>query len=1823
MLEQKKNLFVFKMISFLLVIMLFIEALPVIAIGNMLQDHSTTEMESQVLQNDGEVLFNAEESNEEVYVLGEDNSLRTENEKHFRLSNGSYSVAAYEEAVHYLDESGIWQDIDNNFSESTEKEDGFSGVENKKNSVKVKFSNKSNANYLYRVKDGDYSIFVGVYKKGENLPNKVDAVIAQNSATETNDKAQKKNLEEVVELKNQTSKVTYFDLWDNIDLEYVLHGTSVKENIIVNEKADSYSYTFTLKLKNLIPILNEDKSISLKDSETGKEIYLIPAPYMYDNSGEMSKAVDYKIESTNGNGQYLLTVTADKEWIEDENRAFPVTVDPVLIKEGLAADVRDNYIKEGTPNAIIYNAADILYLGYDCSSSILNERVYTKYNSLPELPSSAIITQALLYYCQMPAYSPGYSGTNGLVVTAREVLGSWDSSTITWNNQPSYNSTILDYVTVGSNTNGTFLNWDITSTVQKWYDGTLANNGIVLMSDQNLSLAVDMNVRLASSDNANSTMVPRLVIAYRDSKGLEDYWTYESFNFSGIGTAYVNVFNRNLTFVYDLYETPGSVLPINFSAVYNSSLANVKGHSNNTVNNGTGSHLGYGTKFNLNEKIYETTISDRLYYVHEDADGTEHYYYDKDNNGTFVSEDGLDYTITSNGTSYKTYTMKNSDGIVKEFNSFGLLSYIQDKYGNKKRFTYNGTKLECVIEHAPGDSIGELLVVPYVSGGVVDNICGNDTESNKVKAGYTNERLTSLKYYSRVSGTETLVNTVQMTYDSNGRLSSVTSSINNEKIQFTYDSQSCISKITQSKNNAVENIVFATKYGDKTTRFQHWGKDAATNTADDTYTIYSCDNYGRVISSYVTDYTGNVLGSATTTYNNAEGTKKHNTVAESAVKNSTTENIISQPSFEEATNSNFFDTGAGYSYTTGETYTGNRSLKMELSGNSVSGSFLVNQVGTYCFSAYVKCINVTGTPSMYLSASGGAELENTRVYLPLGTTDTEIENGWKRIYFTAEIETTGFYRVYIDGSGTGTVYVDCIQLEKAKAPGKYNLASPSLFWTTKTNSNYGENSYPIKNAWQMQGDTTKGSSNISSFTRDIKINRPGTDTYTLSFWAMSNSVRTGTDPINESIERTFYVDYVIHYTDGTSSATKKHDINTQNRSKQFITIPVIPDSTKTVDYITIGCKYNNNANNSYVGDFSLTLEPAQSYTYDNEGNVKTVSTATGKSMLTYASNNLDLLKSVLPNGDEYTFTYANSAEGVKADVLSVTNKNNVKVSYEYDAYGNVTKTTASNTNGGTTYTNNYGYSENGNFLTSVTDSKGKTTTNTYNYNNGLLLSTLSPAGRTSYNYLNNGLLSQVIQDKDNDHVVDANEAFVEYAYNQNLLTQINKGNMKYAFLYNGFGQRTQVKIDGRTTPLATYTYSASGGYVTKMQYGNGDYIDYSYDNLGRLIAVSYNGVKTYEYIYNNNGDLYCTKDLENGITYISEYDNLGRLIRMRETTDGGERLFVENSFDQYGRATKTTYKYGSSSGYYGITYKQNSDLVEWLRLPNYSKIQYTYDHLERISGMTVMSNSENYTYAGSIYEYSSGNGSNTTSDTIDKVTLRMTNTQFSYVYDDCNNITEIYKNNSLIRKYSYDDLQQMTKEVIIEPGATTGTQYDYVYDLHGNILSKTESTYTVATGATSGSTTTQYTYGDNTWGDLLTSYGDLTFTYDEIGNLVSRHREGISSAYYFNWGKGRQLESLSYGTSAESATTVVEHEYNSDGVRISRTFNAGGLEYIVDGDRILKQVGCGIGVLQTLEFYYDAQGEIIGFNYDGRKGINFYDFDPLPKTIHRYTHYGK
>lgn len=54
-----------------------------------------------------------------VTVLGEVEELREEDTKHFRLSDGSFVAVSYGLPVHYENEDGQWQDIDNSLSLET------------------------------------------------------------------------------------------------------------------------------------------------------------------------------------------------------------------------------------------------------------------------------------------------------------------------------------------------------------------------------------------------------------------------------------------------------------------------------------------------------------------------------------------------------------------------------------------------------------------------------------------------------------------------------------------------------------------------------------------------------------------------------------------------------------------------------------------------------------------------------------------------------------------------------------------------------------------------------------------------------------------------------------------------------------------------------------------------------------------------------------------------------------------------------------------------------------------------------------------------------------------------------------------------------------------------------------------------------------------------------------------------------------------------------------------------------------------------------------------------------------------------------------------------------------------------------------------------------------------------------------------------------------------------------------------------------------------------------------------------------------------------
>jgi len=102
---------------------------------------------------------------------------------------------------------------------------------------------------------------------------------------------------------------------------------TLKENIGINE------FAFQLNLNGVAKVLPnpEKRTWHFYDSKD-KELFYIPAGFMIDAKGIRSENV--QISASKENTGYLVKVTADKTWLDDPSRAYPVDIDPSVIVSG-------------------------------------------------------------------------------------------------------------------------------------------------------------------------------------------------------------------------------------------------------------------------------------------------------------------------------------------------------------------------------------------------------------------------------------------------------------------------------------------------------------------------------------------------------------------------------------------------------------------------------------------------------------------------------------------------------------------------------------------------------------------------------------------------------------------------------------------------------------------------------------------------------------------------------------------------------------------------------------------------------------------------------------------------------------------------------------------------------------------------------------------------------------------------------------------------------------------------------------------------------------------------------------------------------------------------------------------------------------------------------------------------------------------------------------------------------------------------------------------------------------------------------------------------
>ena len=1826
-------------ISLLLVLLMLLQLVPAQALGI----GETPEEASGAPMPSSETVM-TDEATPTATVSEEVSELREADVKHFRMSDGGFVAVQYKEPVHYLTTAGEWKEIDNSLE--LKSADGREVYTAQAGEVRKSFAAKAGDGDLLTVEVGEYSVSMAPLRQPDaELPvqpgGDAELMVSEpekaTDATVTNPAADEWKGLTAAELKTPaklSSEITYEDVYDGVDLMYRNSGYDVKESIVVNKRSGSYEYAFLLKAEKLDVRLCEDGSISLSGDD-GTEVFCIPAPYMIDASGAVSADASYELAETDGG--CAVRVTASKEWMNAEERAYPVVIDPTLKVKAYMGNsseekIYSTYITEGRPRQNNYGYS-LMPVGYETGSGLKECRIYLGISKLPTLPANSVMVNAELKLRQHGfSYATGSSNkiTVGIYEVGSEYTGSSVKSWIeglTWSGRPAVSSSeLLDYMVCSNGSINDDFRLNITRTVAKWYTRSTPAGGLELrkISEGNDPAYATM---LGYTLGGGNEYEPLLSISYRSTVGLESYYSYRSAGAGRAGTLYVCDYSGQVCVVEGDVSYSTSAVSAGVSHIYNSSTDGVAG-------------IGKGWRLNLHQTVRSVTYENTKYLVYTDADGTEHYfgkvgseYRDEDGLGLRLSESGTNYSM-SDADGYNTWTFTN-----------GRLSGICDSNGNSQTIEYDSAgRVVRVYAKPDGGTQVKVAELSYNAQGYLVSV--TDYRSQVTSYGYDAAgRLTEITH---PDGTK-----ASYGYDAKGYLSRLCDGESGRGLAVTYAENGYGRMVSSVREFAGAELYGGgfelTKPTGQLTEYRYYGVDHTANTSDDLRLSFVFDYAGRTICSYSRNSDGKrMLGASTASYTQNDGTSdKNNRMTASGSIGITNPVLSINGGFEGALDL----TGSGWRKVTRSTLTNNQvhsgynSVGLSANGGEawVASPVTLESGKEYTFSCWMLNYIVSDWDAdsyiepILINSSGqavtipGVERSNTK-------TARSIDRGWERLSWTFTAPTGGSCRIGVKVSGcSGTVYIDDIQLEAGDSASSTNLVQNGklqsmAWWNTGSGVSFDAATASPFGSGVLKLTGTP-SVNIAT-SQTVYVYDNSRSTYILSGWGKATAVgATGTE--YDGVKPYFGMIAAVKYVGESGEEWHLVPFNGDYNDWQYASGTVIPKKETAVEYIRVYLLYTSNGNTAYFDNIRLVQEPCASYSYDDRGNAVSATEGGAKSSCEYQSGTGLLTKYTAATGVEYSFTYEAGTHNVlTAQSAGVTSSNS------YNAMGLATQTRTQGVNGwyqttSSTY-DTYGY------LKTTTNTNGITTSRSY-YNHFLtqIQSADLPAQEYRYNVANERL----------DNTFSRGYAILHYLYGSGRVSDIaRKGKLGDSdiwqsshFEYDAFGNVTRVGISGANNEtaqsvgsteyltLATYSYdgSVNNGLLQSMSYGNGDSVSYSYDEYGRQIGQSYSEGLSYAYRYGTEGNL-ISQSSSLGERYTYDYDTLGRLIRSREYS--GQELVqrTEHIYDEANRLMRQSWQ--NPGGEYTVSYSYlaaNGLLGEMgIYLPGnlYSatstsntpdvKLSFTYDALNRLSRRTTVVNGTEQFYSGAWYAETAGGDGSQRTNQVKHYNYRVSATSdliagYQYAYDARGNIsTETTTASGSVLSYTYDGQNQLTT---VKNGSGT-TLYSYSYDTMGNIRSKTD-----------GSVTHLYTYGNSQWADLLTAYDGHTITYDGSGNPLSYYN---GADYTFTWEQGRQLASVTKGNKTASYT------YDMSGVRSSKTVNGVSYEYTTLSGKITRMTWSGNavdivyddagrpyilrytpsgGATQTYYYVLNLQGDVVGLMNTSMQMVVKYSYDPWGK----------
>ena len=323
--------------------------------------------------------------------------------------------------------------------------------------------------------------------------------------------------------------------------------------------------------------------------------------------------------------------------------------------------------------------------------------------------------------------------------------------------------------------------------------------------------------------------------------------------------------------------------------------------------------------------------------------------------------------------------------------------------------------------------------------------------------------------------------------------------------------------------------------------------------------------------------------------------------------------------------------------------------------------------------------------------------------------------------------------------------------------------------------------------------------------------------------------------------------------------------------------------------------------------------------------------------------------------------YSYNANG---KLSGITDPNGNTIAFTYNTSGELVTITEA---GGRSLTLTYQAGK----LSTITDGTGRTVS--YSYTNGQLTSVENVSGTTYYTYNSHGITS--IKDRNG-------KTFINNVYDQygRVIRQTDENNNVTTYTYN------EAEMENTYTVVSTgykvkYKYNTDM-YITRETYGDGTYIEYTYDSEGNRKTVRNRNGNVYTYNYDERGNVLSVispapfnyessfeYDSDNNLTRIItpegartefEYDSNSNLKKIATQIDEATNAETLYTYDTYGRVSSitdaenhtTTYQYLDS------TISQPTKIID----ANNNETTFTYDTVGRLETITTLYGTTTYAY---------------------------------------------------------------------------------------------------------------------------------------------------------------------------------------------------------------------------------------------------------------------